>query len=77
MTGFGYMEWETAICWHLPVVGRDRTWKDRKCLIIAGDRRDELAALVEDELAVWYYSNIEGHRNSMETLLEALKGDTL
>lgn len=73
MTGFGYMEWETALVFIHEVEGRERTWKDRDCLIIAGDRREELASMPKEHLCQWYADHIEGNRNSMETLLEALK----
>jgi len=61
LTGFGWWEWETAIC----------TRESRTCNIVVGDRREELAAMNEAELLAWY----EAHRcekNSMETVLDAL-----
>lgn len=64
MTGFGYMEWETAIC-----IRHDN---DQKTNIIRGDRREELSTMNRDELLEWYCLNIDGNRNSMETILEAL-----
>ena len=74
MTGFGFMEWETAIVivHEVPTP----TWKDRDCLIIKGDRRDELATMPKCELRKWYDANIDGNRNSMETVIEALKDST-
>lgn len=73
MTGFGYMEWETAIMFMHEVVGRKRTWKDQDCLIIAGDRRSELTDMPKEQLRQWYAENINGHRNSMESFLETAK----
>lgn len=77
MTGFGYMEWETALCFNHEVVGRPRTWQDRDTLIIAGDRREELATMPKEQLRQWYADNIDGNRNSMETLLETLKAQAV
>jgi len=72
-TGFGYYEWETAICFRHPPEGRKETWKDREVLIIRGDRREELNDVPEDQLRQWYQDHIDGNRNSMETMIEALK----
>lgn len=72
-TGFGYYEWETALVFLHPVEGRQRTHKDMDCLIIAGDRRDELETMPKEKLREWYAANIEGNRNSMDTFIEALK----
>ena len=74
-TGFGNMEWETALVFIHEVTGRKRTWKDRDCLIISGDRRAELTNIPKEQLRQWYADNIDGNRNSMETLLEALKSN--
>jgi hypothetical protein len=73
LTGFGYMEWETALVFLHEVKDRSRTWKDRDCLIIAGDRRDELDSMPKEELREWYAANIDGNRNSMETIIETLR----
>lgn len=72
-TGFGWSEWETAIVFVHEVTDRPRTWKDRDCLIIAGDRRRELNDMPKNQLRAWYAANIEGNRNSMETIIEALR----
>lgn len=72
-TGFGYMEWETAIVFVHDVGDRPLTYKDRDVLIIAGDRRDELATMPKEQLRQWYVDNIDGNRNSMETILHALE----
>ena len=64
MTGFGYMEWETAIC--------TRNSGDQTTNIIRGDWREELSYMNRDELLEWFLLNIDGNRNSMETILEAL-----
>ena len=74
-TGFGWFEWETALVFLHDVQGRKPTINDRDCLIIAGDRRAELASMTKDKLREWYASNIDGNRNSMETVLEALRPD--
>ncbi len=75
LTGFGHYEWETAIVMLIEPGSRPKRWEsdDRDCLIIAGDRRAELANVTEENLRSWYVANIEGNRNSMETLLHALK----
>ena len=67
MTGFGYREWETAI------VMRDEPEKAKQFRIIEGDRREELATMPKSELAAWYDANIEGHRNSFESILDAVR----
>lgn len=74
-TGFGWMEWETALVFIIEPGSRARRWKsdDRDCLIIGGDRREELAALPKEQLRDWYAANIDGNRNSLETLLEAAR----
>jgi len=70
-TGFGWYEWETAIVFIIEPGSRPKRWEsdDRDCLIIAGDRRLELATMPEEQLRDWYAKNINGNRNSMETLL--------
>ena len=75
LTGFGYMEWETAIVFLIEPGSRPKRFKsdDRDCMIIAGDRRDELAEMPKDKLRDWYAANINGNRNSMETFLQELK----
>lgn len=72
-TGFGYMEWETALVFTADTGDRKPTSKDVECLIIRGDRREELAAMPKEELRSWYKRNIEGNQNSMETLLSEIK----
>ncbi len=74
-TGFGWMEWETAIVFIIEEGSRPKRWAsdDRDCLIIAGDRREELATMPKEQLRQWYADNISGNRNSIETILEAVK----
>lgn len=74
-TGFGWMEWETAIVFIIEPGSRPKRWEsdDRDCLIIAGDRREELATIPKEHLLQWYADNIDGNRNTMGTILEALK----
>lgn len=71
-TGFGYMEWESAIVFIHDVIDRPLKWSDRDVLIIAGDRRDELETMPKEQLRQWYADNIDGNRNSMETLLHTV-----
>jgi len=75
LTGFGYMEWETAIVFKLEPGSRPRRFgpDDLDVLIIRGDHRDTLATMPKEELRKWYESNIEGNRNSMESLIQSLK----
>jgi hypothetical protein len=70
------MEWETALVFRTIPTDRKETWKDREVLIIAGDRRQELNDMPLEQLKPWYYANIEGNRNSMESLIKALKAFT-
>lgn len=74
-TGFGWMEWETALVFIIEPGSRPQRWRgdDRDCLIISGDRRDELATMPKEQLRQWYADNIDGNRNSAETVLEALR----
>jgi hypothetical protein len=73
-TGFGWMEWETAIVFIIEPGSRPKRWEsdDRDCLIIGGDWREELATTPKEELREWYAANIDGNRNSMETVMHAL-----
>lgn len=73
LTGFGWMEWETALVFLHVVTDRPRTWEDRDCLIIVGDQRATLTRMPREALRPWYDAHIEGNRNSCETLLEALR----
>ena len=65
LTGFGYHEWETAICF--------RNGDEQETLIIAGDRREELATMPREKLRQWYADNIEGNRNSFDSVMQAIK----
>src|SRR6266404_4900368 len=64
-TGFGWMEWETAIVFIIEPGSRPKRFEsdDQDCLIIAGDRREELALMPKEQLREWYRNNIEGNRN--------------
>ena len=70
MTGFGWMEWETVLCIVADVP--NPTWQDRDCLIIAGDRREELEGVEPADWRQWYADRIDGNRNSFETILEKI-----
>ena len=74
-TGFGWMEWETALVFVIEPGSRPKRWEsdNRDCLIIGGDRREELATMPKEQLRDWYAANIDGNRNSLETALHALK----
>ena len=71
LTGFGYMEWETAIVFLIEEGSRPKRWAsdDRDCLIIRGDWREELATMPKEHLRDWYAAHIDGNRNSMETII--------
>lgn len=77
-TGFGWMEWETALVFIIEPGSRPKRWEsdDRDVLIIAGDRREELATMPKEQLRDWYAANIDGNRNSIETVIHALKQQT-
>ena len=62
LTGFGWWEWETAIC----------TKEPRTCNIVTGDRRTELECMTEEAVLAWYEEN-KAEKNSMETVLDAFK----
>lgn len=57
-TGFGWYKCETAIVFLHDTGDRQPTWKDRDCLIIAGDRREELTDVPKEKLRDWYEQNI-------------------
>jgi len=63
LTGFGWREWETALMFLIEPGSQD-------CLIISGDRRQELLTMPKEFLRPWYAANIDGNRNSFDTLLE-------
>lgn len=69
-----HVEWETALVFlHDLPEGQKPTYSDRDCLIIAGDRREELNDMPKEQLRDWYAQNIDGNRNSMETIIEVLR----
>lgn len=72
---FGWMEWETALVFIIEPGSRPKRWErdDRDCFIIAGDHREELANMPKEQLRAWYAANIDGNRNSMETLIHKVK----
>jgi hypothetical protein len=70
LTGFGHMEWETAI--NIVADVPNPTWKDRDCLIIAGDRREELEGVHPNDWRQWYTDRIDGNRTSFEAVLDAI-----
>lgn len=63
MTGFGYMEWETAIIVRHPVVGRKRTYTDQDLYLVVGDHREALTGLSKEEVLAWR----EKHANELTT----------
>lgn len=69
------MEWETAIVFVIEPGSRQKRWEsdDRDLLIIGGDRREELSEMPKDQLRDWYAANINGNRNSFESIMEAIK----
>jgi hypothetical protein len=69
-TGFGHMEWETAICRTDPETGRHVQGSP---FIVVGDWRTELAEMPEGELMAWYESKIEGNRTMFDKLMELLR----
>ena len=71
-TGFGYMEWETAIVFVADVP--QPTHKDREQLIIRGDWRNELNDMPKEQLRDWYAARIDGNRNSWDTFMRAIEG---
>lgn len=79
LTGFGWFEWETAIVVMIEPGSRPMRWSgdDRDIFIIAGDRREELDAMPKDELRKWYDANIEGNRNSFDSVLNLIQNQTV
>lgn len=73
LTGFGHMEWETALCIVLPVEGRERTWRDQTCDIVLGDRREQFNDMTREQVIEWYKQNKDKHPNSMGQLIAAIK----
>lgn len=79
-TGFGWFEWETAIVFGTPddsgpgQISEIPPLLSREFLIIRGDRRCELNDMPKEQLRDWYAANIDGNRNSMDTLMQSLGG---
>ena len=67
------MESETALRLMLPVEGRERTWRDNTCDIVLGDHREQFNDMTKEELVKWYMENADVNRNTMETILGAIK----
>lgn len=59
MTGFGYMEWETAVC-HIDDKG------DQVTEIVRGDWRDEVNDMTRDELFEWVKKIIQHNKTSFD-----------
>jgi len=70
LTGFGHMEWETAIC--IADI-ETRQHVEGSPFIVRGDWRDELAELPESELLNWYASKSGEHPTSFEAVMRLLK----
>lgn len=70
MTGFGYMEWETAIIFH--PAHRQYKWDEKKLFMVRGDRRHELDSLRGCDLMPWYRAH-QTETNSFDTVLGAIK----
>ena len=66
MTGFGYMEWETAICFRDPELNKHANGSP---MIIRGDWRAELVDVQECDLVAWYLQRIPGNQNSFDSAL--------
>lgn len=71
-TGFGWFEWETAIVFVM--TDADSGPGSREVLIIGGEWRRELNDMPKEQLRDWYAANIDGNRNSMDTLMQSLGG---
>ena len=69
-TGFGHMEWETALCF------RDAETSDHvkgSPFLVKGDWRDTLASVPEDRLTMWYESVAKDHRVSFDAIMDVLR----
>ena len=73
MTGFGYMEWETAICFIDPA---KRKHVEGSPFIVRGDWRDELAEMPECELLAWYADKRCDNLIMFDALMGVLKSST-
>jgi hypothetical protein len=73
MTGFGYMEWETAVCFIDPTT---RKHVQGSPFIVRGDWRDELAEMQESQLRAWYDSKRGDNSVTFDAILDALKSST-
>jgi hypothetical protein len=70
MTGFGYMEWETAICF-VDMATRKHT--EGSPFMVRGDWRKELETMPEGELLDWYASKRVDNPISFDALMRELK----
>ena len=70
MTGFGFMEWETAICVVDPVL---KKYVNGSPFIIRGDWREKLSDMPEQELMKWFHGNLDGNLTAFDSVLKVLK----
>lgn len=70
LTGFGYMEWETAICFRDESTGKHR---EGSPYMIRGDWRDDLRTIAKDELMPWFESKSHSHQTSFQQMMSALR----
>ena len=70
-TGFGHMEWETALWFWDP---EKQTYFEGSPFIVEGDWREELADMPESELPAWYVQKRVSNPTSFDQVMNHLIG---
>lgn len=73
-TGFGWMEWETAICMTFKADDLEvRRHVKGSPFIVQGDWRKELETMPESELMAWYHSKREDKPTTFDAVIDQIK----
>lgn len=72
LTGFGHMEWETAICFRDASTNKQIPGSPH---IVRGDWRQELIDMPESELMAWFNDKINSNRTTFDAIIEILKAE--
>jgi len=74
MTGFGYMEWESALCYSVERPDGKRSIDCR--VIVRGDHRTTLEGMTQENVETWF-SIPDRERISFDTVMAAMKAATV
>lgn len=73
LTGFGYMEWETAICFRDPETKKHIPGSP---IMVRGDWRTELCDMPKDELMAWIAKTQPHHQISFDMVMNGIRSMT-